>query len=195
MKRYAARKRFSPTSHGSAIVESVISMLLICLILFGLLQFFYYSAAQMISDYAAFRAARSETVGFDDVRVAMEGRLKAISASGKMRIPFDMTKDTANQSSTSAVGQYYYERLAVIDYMENKRPLAYEYWAPEYNTSKYHETGLSIRSSNMGNSFTEKAVFTDYPWVMPFRKAFVTDGKIDISGESKMSRHSIQYLE
>ena len=189
------QKRPSLNSRGSTIIEAVISMLLICLILFGLLQFFYYAAAQMVTDYAAFRAARSETVGFDDTRVAMEGRMKAIAASGKMRVPFDMTQDVANESNTSVIGQYHFERLAIIDYMENRRPLAYEYWAPQYNTSKVHETGLSVKSSSMGNSFTEKMVFTDYPWIMPFRKAFVTEEKIDIKGESKMSRHSAQYLE
>lgn len=223
MKRSEMKKRSSLNSRGSAIIEAVISMLLICLILFGLLQFFYYAAAQMVTDYAAFRAARSESVGFKDSLVTMEGRLKAIAASGKMRIPLDMT-DYSNETATSfssVVEQFRYERLAVIDYMENIRPLAYQYWAPEYNTSpnqksdeddkehktfwdyqtywsensQTHRTELSIKSSNMGNSFTEKAVFTDYPWIMPFRKAFVTDGKIDIKGESKMSRHSAQYLE
>ena len=196
MKRSEMKKRSSLNYRGSTIIEAVISMLLICLILFGLLQFFYYAAAQMVTDYAAFRAARSESVGFKDTLVTMEGRMKAISASGRMRVPYDMTQDeVANQSNTSTIGQYYYERLAIIDYMENRRPLAYEYWAPQYNTSQNHETTLTIKSSNMGNSFTEKAVFTDYPWIMPFRKAFVTDGKIDIKGESKMSRHSAQYLE
>ena len=196
MKRSEMKKRSSLNSRGSAIIEAVISMLLICLILFGLLQFFYYAAAQMVTDYAAFRAARSRTVGFNDIRVNMEGRMKAISASGRMRVPFDMTQDeVANQSNTSTIGQYYYERLAIIDYMENVRPLAYEYWAPQYNTFPDHKTTLSFKSSDMGNSFTEKAVFTDYPWIMPFRKAFVTGEKIDIKGESKMSRHSAQYLE
>ena len=78
MKRSEMKKRPSLNSRGSTIIEAVISMLLICLILFGLLQFFYYAAAQMVTDYAAFRAARSETVGFDDIRVSMEGRLKAL---------------------------------------------------------------------------------------------------------------------
>ena len=195
MKHHVHRKRFPFFLRGSAIIEAVISMLLICMILFGLLQFFYYAAAQMVTDYAAFRAARSEAVGFDDIRVSMEGHLKAISASGRMRRPFDMTQDVANQSNTSAIGQFRFERLAIIDYMENRRPLAYEYWAHQFNTSKVHETALSIKSSSMGNSLKEEAVFTDYPWIMPFRKAFVTDGKIDIKGESKMSRHSAQYLE
>ena len=41
---------------GSAMIEAVICMLLICLILFGLLQVFYSAAAQMVTDYSAFRA-------------------------------------------------------------------------------------------------------------------------------------------
>lgn len=195
MKFYIIRMRLRLRSGGSAIIEAVIGMLLICMILFGLLQIFYYSAAQMVADYAAFRAARSETVGFNDEKVSIEGKLKAISASGRMRFPFDMTKGTANENATSAVGQFYYERLAIIDYMENRRRLAYEYWNTNYNTSKTHETYLTVKSTSQGNTFTENAVFTDYPWIMPFRKAFVTDGQIDIEGTAKMSRHSVQYLE
>lgn len=206
MKHHVHRKRFPFFLRGSAIVEAVISMLLICMILFGLLQFFYYAAAQMVTDYAAFRAARSESVGFKDALVTMEGRLKAISASGRMRKPLDLTYDEdedgneikPNYSFSSVIDQFRFERLAIIDFMENKRPLEYEYWEPkekDMNDDTKFQTRLTIKSSSMGNSFTEKTVFTDYPWIMPFRKAFVTDGKIDIKGESKMSRHSAQYLE
>ena len=69
---------------GSTMIEAVICMLIICLILFGLLQIFYITAAQMITDYSAFRAARSETVGFNEEIVEREGRLKAIAASGRI---------------------------------------------------------------------------------------------------------------
>lgn len=195
--RYSINKvRPRSGERGSTMIEAVICMLVICLILFGLLQIFYVTAAQMVTDYSAFRAARSETVGFNEEIVAREGRLKAIAASGRMRFPIDMTSESNNDYPYStAVGQFYYERLAIIDYMEMTRTLKYEYWKPEYNVNENHSTSYSVTSSSQGDTFTAYAKFLDYPWIMPMRGAFVTDGKLDIEGQSKLSKQSTTYLE
>ena len=128
--------------HGAAIVESLLAMFVIFLVLFGLLQVFYVTAAQMVTDYSAFRAARSETVGFKEEIVEREGKLKAIAASGRMRFPIDMTSESSSDSYpySTAVGQFYWERLAITDYMEMRRTLKYEYWNPAYNVNEKHST-------------------------------------------------------
>ncbi len=181
---------------GSTMIEAVICMLIICLILFGLLQIFYITAAQMITDYSAFRAARSETVGFKEEIVEREGRLKAIAASGRMRFPIDMTS-ASNDSYpySSAVEQFYWERLAIIDYMEMRRTLKYEYWSPDYNVNENYSTSYTVTSSPQGDTFTAYATFLDYPWIMPMRRAFVTDGSLNIEGKAELSRQSTMYLE
>ena len=181
---------------GSTMIEAVICMLVICLILFGLLQVFYVTAAQMITDYSAFRAARSETVGFNEEIVEREGKLKAIAASGRMRFPIDMTSEsTGSYPFSSAIGQFYWERLAIIDYMKMRRTLKYEYWHPEYNVNKNHSTSYTVTSVSQGDTFTAYAKFLDYPWIMPMRGAFVTEGKLNIEGKSELSRQSTMYLE
>ena len=117
------RKQRPHIRHGeraSSIVEAMLCMFLILLLTFGLLQFFYYSVAQMVTDYAAFRAARSVAVGFKEVIAEREAKLKAIAASGKMRFPLD-TKSDAELPFATAIGQFWYERLAIIDYMEMTR--------------------------------------------------------------------------
>ena len=182
---------------GSTMIEAVICMLIICLILFGLLQVFYVTAAQMVTDYSAFRAARSETVGFKEEIVEREGKLKAIAASGRMRFPIDMTSESSSDSYpySTAVGQFYWERLAIIDYMEMRRTLKYEYWNPAYNVNENHSTSYTVTSSSQGDTFTAYAKFLDYPWIMPMRGAFVTEGKLNIEGKSELSRQSAMYLE
>ena len=57
---YARRKG----EHGSAILESFLSMILLGMILFGILQLFQLALADMVTDYAAFRGARSAAVHF-----------------------------------------------------------------------------------------------------------------------------------
>ena len=181
---------------GSEMIEAVICMLLICLILFGLLQVFYSAAAQMVTDYSAFRAARSETVGFREDLVEREGKLKAIAASGRMRFPIDMTSEsTGSYPFSSAIGQFYWERLAIIDYMEMRRTLKYEYWHPEYNVNENHSTSYTVTSASQGDTFTAYAKFLDYPWIMPMRRAFVSDEKLNIEGKAELSKQSTMYLE
>ncbi len=181
---------------GSTMIEAVICMLVICLILFGLLQVFYVTAAQMITDYSAFRAARSETVGFNEEIVEREGKLKAIAASGRMRFPVDMAAGSADSYPySSAVGQFYWERLAITDYMEMRRTLKYEYWNPADNLNENYSTSYTVNSASQGDTFTASATFHDYPWIMPMRGAFVTEGKLNIEGKSELSRQSAMYLE
>jgi hypothetical protein len=53
----------------------MISLMLLCLILFGLLQIVYLSVAQMFTQYSAYKAARAYTVGFADHIVELVGIL------------------------------------------------------------------------------------------------------------------------
>ena len=76
---YARRKG----EHGSAILESFLSMILLGMILFGILQLFQLVLADMVTDYAAFRGARSAAVGFRDEYAIRE----ALSNPHRSRAP------------------------------------------------------------------------------------------------------------
>ena len=80
--RAAAKRR---GEHGSAILESFLSMLLLGMILFGVLQLFQLALAQMIADYSAFRGARSAAVGLRNDWVFIESLVKAAPASGHLQ--------------------------------------------------------------------------------------------------------------
>ena len=196
------RPRIRYGERASSIVEAMLCMLLLLLLTFGLLQFFYYAVAQMVTDYAAFRAARSATVGFREDDYQREARLKVIPAAGQMRSPVDLVNgDASSLPFKTAIEQFYYERLLILDYMRGHQGgLRYQYWwstdASDELSTRY-KTSFSTELSNQGDSFTAHSTFTDYPWIMPFRGAFQpeTKGRLDITGEAKMSRQSAAYLE
>ncbi len=200
------RPQIRKGERASAIVEAVICMLLLLLVTFGLLQIFYYSAAQMITDYAAFRAARSAMVGFNESQFKREAKLKAIPASGHMRKPIDTLKVGANDFFSTPISQFYYEKIVIRDYLSEDYPkISYQYWNKnedpdndeQKDPSKGYETFFETEVSEQGDAFTAKSTFYDYPWAIPFREAFLprTGGKINIQSEVKMSRHSTVYLE
>ena len=197
------RPRIRKGERASSIVEAMLCMLLLLLLTFGLLQFFYYSVAQMVTDYAAFRAARSATVGFREDAYQREARLKVIPAAGQMRSPVDLINaDASSLPFKTAIEQFYYERLLIMDYMRGHQGgLRYQYWWPGDGSSdelsEKYKTSFSTELTNQGDTFTARSTFSDYPWIMPFRGAFQTqtEGKLNISSEAAMSRQSSAYLE
>lgn len=203
------RKRRS--ERGSAIVESVFTLLVLCLILFGLLQIFQLASAQMISDYASFRVARSAAVGFNDYFSSREGKVKAIGASGAMLYP--------EQSSffSSQVHQFAYERIAIEDFMDGTRWLEYERWGG--HSSKHNDyrcplygkdigaagegsckcrtdssSRLSISTNNATSEIRSNLIFHHFPLNMPMRDFFSASATFDLKASSEMANYSMDYL-
>jgi len=184
---------------GSSIVEGVIAILLICLILFGLLQVFLIYTAQEFTDYASFRTARSLSVGFNDTLARVEARTRAIPVSGSVLTPSDLkttsyldyfTSSTYKQSD--GVYEYYYRlRRAIRNYMEGYRYMECEYWMGENS----YETKLEGKFSRREDKVVSEVKFTNYPLRLPFARAFSSDEVQDISSTVELRNHSKVYLE
>lgn len=74
---------------GQAMIESVITMLVICLLFFGLFQLAHGFARREILRHAAARAARSRAVGFNEWMVNKVMRVAAIPNAGSLTSPSD----------------------------------------------------------------------------------------------------------
>src|SRR5210317_13731 len=98
MKRISNK---SQRESGQAILESMLTMLIICLLLFGLLQVFQIAVADLITSYSAFTSGRSYAVGFsadEEGRwwrclVQKSARVAAIGGSGKRIYPANSNYD------------------------------------------------------------------------------------------------------
>ncbi len=159
---------------GASIVEGVIAILLICLILFGLLQVFLLYTAQEFTDYAAFRTARSLSVGFNDSLAKVEARTRAIPVSGKILEPPELSasffEETFGKGSTFTTSDYrqnndvydYYYRLrrAILHYMEGYRYLECEYWFSGRGSSG--SSGGSVSTNVTHNNGNNNDNISDY---------------------------------
>ena len=74
---------------GQAMVESLLAILLICLLFFGLFQLAHAAASREILRHAAARAARARAVGFNGWMVRKSMRVAAIPNAGAMTVPAD----------------------------------------------------------------------------------------------------------
>lgn len=206
---------------GSSIVEGVIAILLICLILFGLLQVFLVYTAQEFTDYSAFRTARSLSVGFNDSLAKVEARTRTIPVSGRILTPPELSTSyyrdlfgdsssftTSTYKQNDSVYDYYYRlRRAIRNYMSGYRYLECEYWMGEHSSAgadkkagdNPYDTSLETKFKRSGDTVSAEVKFERYPFRLPFAKAFLntfdSDPTQDISSTVELKNHSKVYLE
>lgn len=200
---YARRKG----EHGSAILESFLSMILLGLILFGILQLFQLVLADMVTDYAAFRGARSAAVGFRDEFTIKEALIKAAPVSGPMVTP--------NHRSYAGWTGVESEKSLLRGFMEGDRNVEYANWVgedrihtnyhcPHYGErllgscsicgkSKRHYVDASVQSFGKTTRFDFE--FVHYPLNIPLHDWLTGRDSISISSETELTNHSSAFLE
>jgi len=176
----ACTKIFHKNEKGQAIIESVMCMLVTFLILFGLLQIFYLSVAQMITDYSAFTSARSAAVGFLNDKVIRNARVASIGASGRLVMG-------------GAYGLNQDESMWIQDYIGGNRELDYEYW---YSANNSTNTSLSLSvDTNSGGMSRSLILFNNYPINFPMKGAFTNADSTDIRAEGGIMNSCVFFTE
>ena len=193
--------------HGSAILESFLSMILLGLILFGILQLFQLVLADMVTDYAAFRGARSAAVGFRDEFAIKEALIKSVPVSGPM-----VTPNRRAYASWTGVES---EKSLLRGFMEGDRNVEYANWVGEdrihtnYHCPHYGERllgGCAICShgkkhyvaasvQGFGETTRFDFEFVHYPLNIPLHDWLTGRDSIDISGDAELTNHSSAFLE
>jgi len=199
---------------GAAILESVLVMVVLLLILFGFLQLFQLSMARVFADFAAFRGARSASVGFRDYLVQREARLKSIPAAGVMVEPDD------SRSFDSAFDQFAYERSVIPLFSRGRQYLEYDHWVS--NSSAFHtdyhcpyyglpkssggtadcacsdtsaKAEARVQTTRSDEAVKTVFLFRNYPFIMPLREAFFQKSGMDISSEVSLTNHASSILQ
>ena len=174
--------------HGAAIVESLLAMFVIFLVLFGLLQVFYFVVGQYFIDYAAIRGARSRAVGFREYLIQREVRVNALPASG------DIVAPTLDENSL--VDRMIKERSYINSYIGGYRWLEYEYWEGKsadpdrkVDTRLTHTAAVSM---DMTDLYTK---FSDYAFPDTYLKHLFFGSGIDLEGKATLSDFASNYLE
>jgi hypothetical protein len=144
---------------GSSLVESCVVILLLCMVLFGVLQASRLFMAKEVLDYAAVCGARAATVGLNEHMVRKSVRVAAIPNAGDLLTGVPDSPDVAAWtradgplhhlgskwdaavSGSPRASHYWTERIRIPAYLQETRPgrsrgiLDYEDW-PEINISQ-----------------------------------------------------------
>ncbi len=189
-------RRLRRHERGAAMVEALLSMFVILLVLFGMLQVFYFFTGQVFTDYAALRGARSRAVGFKEYLVARELRVNAIGGSGILVEPALTSFDVSVSSGDSSANQLTVEKSLIQRYMTGSRWIEYEYWfGRAAHENRRVNTELHYSISNPSNKVDITALFTDYAFPDTYTKRLFFGNGIDLTGEASLSDHAQVYLE
>lgn len=191
---------------GQAIVETTLTMIIICLLLLGLLQVFQIAVADMVTSYSAFTAGRSYAVGFSADGdgspwwrnlVFKSARVSAIGASGKRIFP-----DNNDLGDEIAVIKRYLN--------DTDQWLEYEYWWGENDYDYlFYRADVQPPSTYLYMNINEEPYymvdmnmqFTNYPFPMfdlmdPDRTWFdsVSDSR-NINATAELMNHAEDYMQ
>ena len=196
---YAHRKG----EHGSAILESFLSMILLGMILFGILQLFQLAVADMVTDYAAFRGARSAAVGFNDGYAYREAEVKVAPVSGHIVRPDDRNKSLEHEKSL--LKSYMMDEAQVVySNWVSKSLIHSNYHCPDYGKrlrgvcskcSFLPIRGTDISVQSFGETTRFRFEFFNYPLELPLHDWLTGRDTINISGEAELTNHSSAFLE
>ena len=91
---------------GQAMVETIVVMFFLCLIFFAVYEYANILTAHTVLDYAAARAARARTVGFNDFMVTKTVRVATMSVAGKCLTQDNDGGELSTGTLVSRMGSY-----------------------------------------------------------------------------------------
>ena len=186
---------------GATIVESMVCMVLLCLVLFALLQIFQWTMAKMVCEYSSFYAAKASAVGFANTLSTKFARVAAIAASGQDtgtdKEPLQYKYRGANGSINIDGYRETLAERAQRYMMQPDSSINYEYWR-DVSTNDTSTPELQIDPGDK-NAITiiAKVRVRNMPLLDKGIVEFVNGVKsVDIpEGESDMFNHSKLFLD
>ncbi len=166
---------------GAALVESCLAIIMLCLILFGILQISYLVAAKDVVSFSAFAGCRAATVGMKEEFVNRVVRVTSIPMAGPMvGNPFagqglnagGSEGQTWNRAlwATPSSDQYWAEKQAIPYYLGAVNEGDLRVLLNYYN---WLSTGTLITSSTRRTEDdVEVFVSQNIPLAFPFARAF-----------------------
>jgi hypothetical protein len=175
---------------GSAIIESMFCIMLLCLILFGLLQIFHWTMAKMLAEYSSFYAAKGESLGYAHNIVVRAGRLAMAGVAGhdESIVPAP-PPNLRSELSLRAEDYMLYSQFGVYG-------VNYEYWEPAAAITS--ETPLiQVNYWNNGSLAGAQVGVQNMPLLHPNISGFVGGAtSVDIPvGVTSTYNHAKHYLQ
>lgn len=167
---------------GQALIESCLVVAMVCVLFFGIFQVSQLFAAQEVLSYAAGRAARARTVGFNRFMVFKTIRVGTIPNAGRLVNPLYEGGPAESYALESARIPLY---LGAEDYGRLRPILDYADW----NTIR---GGVS---SSVGDGTMREEVSQTVPLRYPFHRPFYAADSVEMRGETTLDEHYTLYLD
>jgi len=168
---------------GAAMVESCIVMVLLCLILFGILQVSYVVAARNVVSYTAIATARAASVGLNDFMLHKVSHYASIPTAGPVSTPTGFGSAKPEGKSVGAMWDNAIARdnevVSALGTYEIAVKEAYHMAGPEgfrsildYENWQRDETGIRVGYERDGNNVITLEIEQTVPLVLPFSQVF-----------------------
>lgn len=170
---------------GAALIESSLVIMMLCLILFGMLQVSYLIGARDVVSYASVGVARSAAVGMDDFMLYKAARMFTIPTAGPMSTPeiatgVDPSGNSMGQTWDNAVErnpgseQYWQERYLIPFYLGAEDPAEAR---AVLNYDNWEQSATRVQAPEIVGSEAEAAILDvpvrQYvPLALPFSRAW-----------------------
>ncbi|WFB35637.1 pilus assembly protein [Kiritimatiellota bacterium B12222] len=193
---------------GQALLETFGIMMLLCMILFGMIQYVLMLTATEVIQYSADASVRARAVGFNDFMVYKVNRVASIPNAGLMTSPSSAGISNAQTQNwdTLSAGEAFRRSIAQnpsssqyqnIEYNNIPLYMDAEHWGQLGGILDYEDwdsISRPIYTTTSGDT-VGVTVTQDYPLRMPFLRAFTDGNEIHIRQEARLADHSELYLQ
>jgi len=192
---------------GQALIESCLVIMIVCIILFSALQLSQLYAAREIATYAAGRAARAETVGFNRFMVYKTYRVGAIPNAGVMTTPVLAGPGSSAAGINWSVGNGLAlwntalagAPVAPMSAIENARIPLYmgaEEWGYLPAILDYADWDTLTYSSVRNPTLVSAELSQSYSLThFPLHRLYYAADTVPLTGECEIENHASLYLE
>ena len=109
---------------GQAMIETIVVLFFLCMVFFWVYEYTAILTNHTVLDYAAARAARARTVGFNDFMLTKTVRIATMATAGRCLTQDDEGKDLSTGALISRMGSY----LQAENDAETRGILDFPFW-------------------------------------------------------------------
>ena len=207
IRRPAMTPRQRARRSGQALIEAFGMIIILCMLLFGVVQYVLMLTAKEVVQYGADAAARARVVGLNDFMTYKVARVATIPNAGLMTAPRRMPVGNANTWYTARAGDAF--RAAVRSSPRSDQYHQVErYNIPLYLGTQHHgqlggyldyedwDTLSSPGYSDNPGVTVGVRLSQDYELRLPFvHRVWSDDDEIRLTGRADLADHSALYLE
>ena len=183
--------RKKKSERGATILESLMCILLLCLLFFGLMQIFQWSMAKMLSEYSSFYAAKAYSLGYSRSIVDRAARIAITGASGRDVSDIPTVAPFSRENISAAVEEYMlYGRYG-------PRGINFEYWEPDNITNETPIVEINPSIYGNGTIIYGRVKIKNMP-LLSENFSWIFGGATDTNipyGEASAFNHSSLFME